>query len=255
MDKVWPVRRGRSDRPDRGVERGEQVGTEVRSVEVVYTVSAQREEVEAPWAEAARRIYSSEGNATRNVGLSRDQLERLSTSYREFVRSDVEWPIYIGAEFMPTGLEQTQKILKKYREDWELSEEWPGIVQRPVLHCMGSVEPMGHHLEMVTKKDMGFWGDTLQVMIYTRDPSNPDYVGIVEPLVIRQVGRSEATPTEFTIGNMKTEAAVRLMDSLWESGIRPSRPMPGHDMEIALLKAHIEDLRKLLWNRIGMEAQ
>ena len=114
---------------------------------------------------------------------------------------------------------------------------------------------MGHHLEMIAKKEMGFWGDNLSIMIYTRDPANPDSVGIVEPLTIKQMERCSAVPNDFTIGNMKNEAAVRLMDSLWEAGVRPSRPMPGHDMEIALLKAHIEDLRKLLWNRIGMEAQ
>lgn len=272
MAEVRSDGRGGSDRPVRGVVWREQIGAEMRSNQVVRASITQCEEVEEERAEASSGVHPPERYTARSLGLSRDQLERLSRDYREFVRGAGppiewrEWPTYIEAEFVPTGLEQTQKILEIYRQaeklntrtpyqkDYDDYRDWIENVRQPVLQCMGSVEPMGHHLEIQVKKEIGFWGEGLSLMIYTRDPSNPDSIGIVEPLTIRQMQRGEATPQEYTIGNMKSEAATRLMDSLWEAGIRPSMPMPGHDMEIKLLKAHIEDLRKLLWNRIGMEA-
>lgn len=113
-------------------------------------------------------------------------------------------------------------------------------------------ETMSNGLHILVKKDVGFWGDALGIVIYERDNVNGT-VSIASPLVMNTYSEGSIMPHELTIGSMRMEAAVRLMDSLYEAGVRPSRPQEAHELEIAALKEHINDLRKLLWNRLGVE--
>lgn len=110
-------------------------------------------------------------------------------------------------------------------------------------------------LHLLARKDVGFWGDSLSLYIYTKEASLPGQIGVASPLVFTWYSEGSIIPQEASVGGMKTEAATRLMDSLWEAGVRPSHAMTNDQAEIKAMKAHIEDLRKLLWNRVGMEAQ
>jgi hypothetical protein len=110
-------------------------------------------------------------------------------------------------------------------------------------------------LHMLVRKDVGFWGDSLSLFMYTKDIMQPSKIGIAQPLVFDWQDEGGIVPSQASVGGMKIETAVRLMDSLWEAGVRPSRQdITSQDAEIRAMRAHIEDLRKLLWNRIGMEA-
>lgn len=113
-----------------------------------------------------------------------------------------------------------------------------------------------NELHMIARKDVGFWGDSLSIFIYTKDVMQPSKIGIAQPLIFDWCDEGGIVPSQASIGGVRVESATRLMDSLWDAGIRPSRMgTVDRQSEINAMQKHIEDLRKLLWNRMGVEAQ
>ena len=53
---------------------------------------------------------------------------------------------------------------------------------------------------------------------------------------------------------LSEEAAQRLMDQLWIAGVRPSDG-EGNIGQIGAVKAHLEDMRKIAFKKLGMKEE
>lgn len=75
-------------------------------------------------------------------------------------------------------------------------------------------------------------------------------VSVVEPMTLRKVEENDARPIEPTL-TLHTDDAQQWMDELWRVGIRPTEGA-GSVGQLAATQKHLEDMRSVAFNRLGI---
>jgi hypothetical protein len=94
----------------------------------------------------------------------------------------------------------------------------------------------------------GGFADFLSVWIRTRW-SRPPMMMIADPLIIKEIKQGEFCEPCF---NLTKDAAINLMDELWQRGVRPTAEIRDKEA-IELVKAHLADMRIIVWNRLNIK--
>lgn len=70
---------------------------------------------------------------------------------------------------------------------------------------------------------------------------------VAEPIILRKITDDELfkPDSEYAPLNLKMPAAQKLIDDLWDCGLRPSEGS-GSAGQLAAVQKHLEDMRKLL---------
>lgn len=77
--------------------------------------------------------------------------------------------------------------------------------------------------------------------------SSPDgRLAVAEPVVMKVHDPDTVLPDE-ALFHLTAEEATQAMDALWEAGIRPT--MQGGTGELSATKAHLEDMRTLVFKK------
>lgn len=103
----------------------------------------------------------------------------------------------------------------------------------------------------LVEKQRGFFGDAYSLLLYRR--STDKSVDVVKEIIMQDIPDGSVVPADLCPIYISHEGVVRLMDSLWEAGIRPSHTPTTQTGIIDAQKAHIADLRAIVFNRIGVE--
>lgn len=117
------------------------------------------------------------------------------------------------------------------------------------------------NMEAVVERHMGFLGDSYQMFLFRNSLDLADgKIHVVQDITMTviEVGQMRPAPSIM----LSQKGAVRLMDTLWQSGVRPSAStlMSSDEKQtyntlVAAKDAHISDLREIVFNRLGVEAQ
>jgi hypothetical protein len=116
-------------------------------------------------------------------------------------------------------------------------------------------------IEVLVERHVGFMGDVYQMFLFQRSLDLTEgVIHIVENLVLKEYERGSARPPAPAM--LSQESAVRLMDSLWKAGVRPSisagldtDSRKAYETLVAAKDKHISDLREIVFNRLGVEMQ
>jgi NAD-specific glutamate dehydrogenase len=115
-------------------------------------------------------------------------------------------------------------------------------------------------LVAVVQREYGFMADSISMTLYTNNIMDPEHVSVVEQITMKTIGRHMAIAPDLKPLYLSTDGAQRLMDSLWQVGIRPSSEAGiSRDTQTALnaligaKDEHIKDLRAIVANRLALE--
>lgn len=90
------------------------------------------------------------------------------------------------------------------------------------------------------------------IRLYIADVSNPGHIGFIKPLeVVYEKDDPQARHQVNPTMEMPIEFGQQLIDELYRVGYRPS--IEGGIGELGAVKAHLEDMRRLLRFQLGLE--
>lgn len=95
----------------------------------------------------------------------------------------------------------------------------------------------------------GFRMDGIGLTVYGANPDGTRLDSVSEPLVLRPI--EDGAVIEPTV-RIHEEAAQRLMDDLWQCGMRPSEGT-GSAGAMAKIEAHLEDMRTIAFDRLKIQ--
>lgn len=114
-------------------------------------------------------------------------------------------------------------------------------------------------MSAIVERHHGFMGDGFQMWIFRNSLElTSGTIHVVKDIVMTECKTGEMRPGPSM--TLSQEGAVRLMDSLWQAGVRPSATTAlDSDVRLAYNKVisakddHIADLRVILHNRFAIE--
>jgi len=117
------------------------------------------------------------------------------------------------------------------------------------------------NMEAIVERHMGFMGDAYQMYLFRNSLDLPDgKIHVVQDITMVTVERGQTRPSPAVM--LSQAGATRLMDSLWQAGVRPSAPtvldadtVRAYNILVSAKDAHISDLREIVFNRLGVEVQ
>ncbi len=77
-------------------------------------------------------------------------------------------------------------------------------------------------------------------------------VAIVQPVVLTVIDDNDPTIEPHPFLSLTTDSAQRLMDALWDVGLRPTEGT-GSAGSLAATQAHLSDMRSIVAKEIGIE--
>ena len=99
---------------------------------------------------------------------------------------------------------------------------------------------IGKHTEVIAKNEP--WRMNIQLLLCEYDG---EICAIPDKIVMRDIKPGELIP-ESALVELDRTAAQKLMDSLWNCGLRPAAGK-GSEGQLAAVKYHLEDMRRLLF--------
>ena len=94
------------------------------------------------------------------------------------------------------------------------------------------------------------WGDKVQ--IYLADKKANGDIAVCDGLVMRLHENPEDKVIDSVPVNFSKAASIRLMDALWNCGIRPSKEAEsvGH---LSSVQKHLEDMRQIAFKKLSVD--
>jgi len=115
------------------------------------------------------------------------------------------------------------------------------------------------NMEAVVERHMGFMGDAYQMYLFRNSLNLAlNKIHVVQDITMTEVEIGQVRPAPSIM--LSQNGAVRLMDSLWAAGVRPSASTlmssdekQTYNMLVSAKDAHISDLRAIVMNRLALE--
>lgn len=85
------------------------------------------------------------------------------------------------------------------------------------------------------------WSDAISIRLAVKGESG---FAVAMPLTMQVIEPGSLIQPAFTL---PLDAAQRLMDELWQAGVKPSQSI-GSTGQVEAIKYHLEDMRKLVFN-------